>query len=66
MPKRNRMTYKRELDRAIGNIEWAIKHLYNVGDKYAEFHPEIALQTKLMSDALITIGEAISSLNKTI
>lgn len=41
MPLSTRQAAKRKLSQSIGNIEWAIFHLSDIGEEYATLHPEI-------------------------
>jgi len=66
MPSKTRMTYKRELERANGNIDWAVEHVGRVAETYKEHHPDIAAKAMMIMQALETIKETVISLNKTI
>lgn len=52
MPGNVRQANKRELDRAMNNIDWAISHLYGIIEQYKELHPEV-------SDPLIEAGTGL-------
>jgi len=42
MPRSTREWALRELDAAVGNIDWADKHLLNGVNRYIDDHPELA------------------------
>lgn len=64
MPKSTRHQMKRELERAIGNIEWAIKHLDKVHTTYETRHPRYAESTAAIITTLILAMDAISALER--
>ena len=57
MPKSTRDTAQRELDRSVGNIEWANTHILRTAQVYLERHPEIA-------DPLITASDLLDEVVK--
>ena len=42
MPRNTREWAKRELDRAVQNLEWAGTHCYGVVEKYEADHKEVS------------------------
>lgn len=41
MPLSTRQQTRRKLEQTIGNIDWAVYHLSDIGETYADQHPEI-------------------------
>jgi hypothetical protein len=66
MPDSTRFKVKKELNRAQGNISWALKHLARVEQEAHDQHPKIADYLKRRSDKLVIIWEDIETLNKSI
>lgn len=66
MPKNTRQHYKREIERAIGNIEWAIKHLSQVNEAYKEHHDHISNGAEMIMITLAHTQDACDKLNKEI
>lgn len=54
MPRNTRDWAQRKLQEADGNIEWAVSHMAEVGQRYEEQHPEI-------SDPLVQIIEVLKA-----
>lgn len=62
MPKNERQTYRQELDRAIGNLDWALEHLRRMAVAYQEHHPEVSEVCELAAIGLVTTQELITAL----
>lgn len=66
MPKSDRQTYKRELDRAVGNIEGAMEHIMRIAIEFEEHHPEVTAVCELAGQGLLEVENLIKALNATI
>ena len=56
-----RQAAKRKLDQAIGNLDWASAHLQDVGETYAEAHPEIS---QPLADVILLIEQVQELIRK--
>lgn len=62
MPKNERQTYKQELERAIGNIDWAVEHLRRVAETYRPHHEEVSEVCEVACVGLVTAQEVMKAL----
>lgn len=66
MPANDRQTYRQELDRASGNIDWALEHLRRMAEAYREHHEEVTQVCELAGAGLFTIQDLIKRLKEMI
>ena len=62
MPRNTRDWSKREIDRAINNLDWSGKHLNAMEETYREQHPEIANQLMDAMNAIAAIMRYLKEL----
>ncbi len=63
MPPNIRQTSKRELDRAVNNLDMAMHHISAVSETYKEAHPEITERLELIGGVLIEIQDQLNAVN---
>ena len=66
MADSTRFHAKKELNRAQGNLSWALKHLARVEEVARVQHPKIAIYLRRRIEKLVIIWEDIEQLNKSI
>lgn len=66
MPKSTRHQMKRELKRAIGNLEWAVRHMDAVYSTYESDHPQYAESAAAIIATLILAMDSIAALEREI
>ena len=66
MPRNDRHTYRDELNRAIGNIDWCMEHLRRMAEAYREHHEEVSETCELFAVGLYQIQEGIARLKEMI
>jgi hypothetical protein len=66
MPKNDRQTYRQELDRAMGNLDWAMEHLRRMAETYKPHHEEVAEVCELAGAGLLMIQELMVKLKEMI
>jgi hypothetical protein len=66
MPASVRQTYKRELERAVGNIDSALAHLMRVIEAYKADYPHIAEPLELAATGLIEMQALVNQVERTI
>lgn len=59
MPKQHRYALKQDLTTAIGELGKAQDKLYQVGEQFAEPHPEMAEQLAMMWSAIDMVRETV-------
>ena len=59
----SRKLYKRELDRIVGNMEWALTHLARFIEAYSEHHPDLAAQAGTIGEGVVYLIDAVKKLN---
>lgn len=64
MARNARKTYKRELERAAGNMDMPMTHLLRVSGAYKEHHPDIARYAELIAESLAHAQQNIQKLNE--
>lgn len=62
MPGNDRQTYRQELDRAIGNLDWAMEHVRRMSVAYQEHHPEVSEVCELAGGGLMAVQELLTNL----
>ena len=62
MPGNDRQTYRQELDRASGNLDWAMEHLLRMAVAYQEHHPEVTEVCELTAGGLLACQELMTAL----
>lgn len=66
MPANARQTYKQEMERAIGNLDWGIEHCRRIAEAYREHHEEVSEVCELAAMGMITVQELLRALEKMI
>lgn len=66
MPKNDRQTYRQELDRANGNLDWAMEHLRRMAEAYRPHHEEVSEVCELAGAALLQVQGLLSNLKEMI
>jgi hypothetical protein len=56
---KQRIRSLREIDRARGNLDWAVKHIDRIYRIYEEPHPEIAQLLEMAIKAIIVADELL-------
>lgn len=54
---------KQDLDRSIGNLEWAQDKLKKTAELLAEGHENLALEAMIVSEAIEYIKKCVNDLN---
>ena len=62
MPGNDRQTYRQELDRAIGNLDWAMEHVRRMAVAYEEAHPEVTQVCELAAGGMMVIQDLLANL----
>lgn len=62
----DRQTYKEELTRAEGNLDWAMTHIMRMAQAYQEHHPEVSEVCELAGAGLMGVQELLATLKKMI
>ena len=60
----SRKLFKRELQRTIGNLDWALEHIGRFVVAYAEHHPDLAAQAAGIGEGMILLKDAIKKLDE--
>ena len=60
----SRKLFKRELERIIGNMEWALTHLARFIEAYSEFHPDLSAQAVSIGEGIIFLIDAVKKLDE--
>jgi hypothetical protein len=66
MGSQGRKAYKRELERVISNLEWALTHLARVVDAYEQDHPDISQAAETIGHGIAIAADATQKLNERI
>lgn len=66
MPANLRQTTKRDLLRAISNLDWVLQKLAEITETYRELHPEVSEPLELTAAMIIMSQEAIAATEKII
>lgn len=66
MPKSDRQTYKRELDRASENIDGALEHIMRIAVEFEQHHPEVSTALELAATVLVEGQNLLKQVNATI
>lgn len=66
MPANERQTYKREIERAVGNLDKALRHIAPLEQLYRPDHADIADTLAAIGAALIAAQEALANVQTAI